>query len=228
MRVCWGDAIDPAVHRDVRSFAHALAEGPLSGVVEAVPSYTAVTVFYRPHEIRYEELCRALEKLAASMSDAAPPPSEILTLPVLYGGEHGPDLAFVAERAGLAAEEVVALHSRPDYLVYMIGFAPGFPYLGGLPERLETPRLESPRRAVPAGSVGIGGAQTGVYPLESPGGWRLIGRTPVPLFRPRETPPVLLKAGDVLRFRPVDAGEYRAIEEQVRRGTYAAERKPRT
>jgi inhibitor of KinA len=199
-----GDAalrIELGVEPDVvRAWDLALAKAAPPGVLSWVPAYSTVTVFYAPHAIRYDELRRRLEALHPAA--APPPPSEVVVLPVVYDG---PDLDFVARHAGLSAEEVVRLHSEPVYLVHMIGFMPGFPYLGGLPPKLFCPRLDSPRRAVPAGSVGIGGEQTGVYPLESPGGWRLIGRTSTVLYDPSKEPGTLLKAGDRLRFQPVRA-----------------------
>jgi inhibitor of KinA len=212
LRIQLGEGIDPELNRRVRAACAALERAALPGVVEWVPSYTAVTVHYQPHVVRYPELCRRVEAAIAGSDDAPVPEGKIVTLPVLYGGAHGPDLAFVAEHHRLSVEEVIALHSRPEYLVYMIGFAPGFAYLGGLPEQLVTPRLEKPRLSVPKGSVGIGGAQTGVYSVDSPGGWRLIGRTPVPLYDPAKNPPALLEAGDRLRFRPVSAAEYAELE----------------
>jgi inhibitor of KinA len=129
-------------------------------------------------------------------------------LPVFYGGDHGPDMAFVAEHSKMSPEEVAALHASAEYLVHAIGFTPGFPYLGGLPEALRTPRRDTPRARVPAGSVAIGGAQTGVYSVESPGGWQIIGRTPVRLFRPQEKQPALLRPGDRVRFKPISKAEF--------------------
>ncbi len=129
-------------------------------------------------------------------------------IPVCYGGELGPDLDDVARTHGLAPEEVIRLHADADYLVYMIGFMPGFAYLGGLPERIATPRRKTPRTAVPAGTVGIGGRQTGVYPLVSPGGWNLIGRTPVKIFDIKRDEPTLLSTGDRVRFRPISRSEF--------------------
>lgn len=184
----------------VRAWDLALANAELPGVRSWLPAYATVTVFYAPQAVRFAELRRRLEAL--SPCAAPPPPSEVVVLPVVYDG---PDLAFVAAHAGLSAEEVVRLHSEPTYLVHMIGFMPGFPYLGGLNPKLFAPRLDSPRRSVPAGSVGIGGEQTGVYPLESPGGWRLIGRTSAVLYDPTKEPGTRLKAGDRLRFQPVGA-----------------------
>ncbi|MGQ8873774.1 5-oxoprolinase subunit PxpB [Paenibacillus sp. TSA_86.1] len=132
----------------------------------------------------------------------------VVTIPVCYGGEFGPDLVHVAHEHGLTIEEVIAIHSSVDYLVHMIGFAPGFPYLGGLPEQIATPRRATPRLRVEAGTVGIGGTQTGVYPVSTPGGWQCIGRTPLRLFDPEANPPSLLEAGDIVRFQPIMMQEY--------------------
>ena len=184
----------------VRAWDVALRRAELPGVLTVVPAYATVTVFYQPHAIRYADLRRRLEAL--DVASAPPPPAEVVTLPVVYDG---PDLPFLREHTGLTTEEIVRLHGEPTYRVRMIGFLPGFPYLSGLPARLAAPRLPTPRRSVPAGSVGIGGAQTGVYPLESPGGWRLIGRTSVKLYDPSKEPGTLLKAGDLLRFQAVNA-----------------------
>jgi inhibitor of KinA len=215
-----GEGIAPEVNRRVRAACAALERVAVRGVVEWVPSYTAVTVHYQPHVVRYPELCRAVEAAVVAGENLEVPAGRVVTLPVLYGGEQGPDLKFVADHHGLSVDEVIELHSRPDYLVYMIGFAPGFPYLGGLPERLATPRLEKPRLSVPKGSVGIGGPQTGVYSVDSPGGWRLIGHTPVPLYDPQQERPALLEAGDQVRFRSVGAAEYAEIDEKVKKGTW--------
>lgn len=216
LRIPLGEGIDPEVNRRVRATCAALERAALPGVVEWVPSYTAVTVYYLPHAVRYAELCRTLETVVPAGGELSLPEAQVVTLPVLYGGEQGPDLDFVSAQHQLSAQEVIDLHSRPEYLVYMIGFAPGFPYLGGLSERLATPRLEKPRLSVPKGSVGIGGAQTGVYSVDSPGGWRIIGRTPVLLYDPKRERPALLEAGDRVRFRPVGAAEYAEIEARVK------------
>lgn len=226
LRIRLGEGIDPEVNRRVRAACAALERASVNGVVEWVPSYTAVTVHYLPHAVRYADLCRTLAAVIEEAGEVALPASHLVTLPVLYGGEQGPDLDFVAAHHQLSTQDVIDLHSRTEYLVYMIGFAPGFPYLGGLPERLATPRLEKPRLSVSKGSVGIGGAQTGVYSVDSPGGWRIIGRTPVPLYDPTQGGPALLEAGDHLRFRPVDAAEYAAVDADVKTGSYAIDRRP--
>ena len=145
----------------------------------------------------------------------------MVLLPTMYGGEYGPDLEFISEQASMNKEDVITIHSSIDYLVYMIGFTPGFPYLGGLDERLAAPRLKTPRITIPSGTVGIAENQTGVYPTESPGGWRLIGRTPLDLFNPHRDPPSLISAGDYIRFVPLtDEAQFSEILSLVKLGNY--------
>lgn len=162
-----------------------MAAAAIPGVVETVPAFASLLIFYDPLVTEYDAVAAAVQKLAqAPDSDTAAEEGRLVEIPVCYGGAFGPDLPFVAEHAGLTETEVIRLHAGRDYPIYMLGFLPGFPYLGGLDERLFTPRLPTPRTAIPAGSVGIGGEQTGVYPIASPGGWQLIGRTPLKLFDP--------------------------------------------
>ncbi len=182
---------------------------------EWVPSYTAVTVFYDPCIIRYAALCRLLADIKPDGDVNAAPRGRRLVVPVLYGGEAGPDLPAVAALLRMEPPEVIRRHATPVYRVVMIGFAPGFPYLAGLDPALAAPRLERPRGHVPAGSVGLGGEQTGVYTLATPGGWRIIGRTPVRLFEARRRPAALLAPGDEVRFRPIGADAYRELERAV-------------
>ncbi|MFB3818182.1 MAG: 5-oxoprolinase subunit PxpB [Candidatus Methylomirabilales bacterium] len=215
----FGDAIDPALNARVRALAHLLAPGRVPGVREVVPTYRSLGVEYDPARLEFEALVAGIRGLLDRLDTAELPPSRRVELPTLYGGEFGPDLPSVCEHTGLSEAEVVRLHSGTEYPVYMIGFTAGFAYLGGLPERLHTPRLASPRTRVPKGSVGIGGAQTGAYSAETPGGWRLIGRTPVPLFDPLQDPPTPMLPGDRVRFVPIDAEEYRRLEQR-----YSAER----
>ena len=180
-----------------------LAEQP--EVVEAIPGMNNITVILRnPQELALD----AIERLQRwwEESDALEPESRYIEIPVIYGGEQGPDLNEVAQHSGLTPKQVVELHSSVDYVVWFLGFQPGFPYLGGLPELLAMPRRAEPRLLVPAGSVGIGGAQTGIYPLATPGGWQLIGLTSQPLFDPHKDDPVLLRPGDTLRFVPQKEG----------------------
>ena len=159
---------------------------------------------------------RKVEAQVGSLADAPVPAPRVVEIPTAYGGDFGPDLPFVASHNGLSEADVVSIHAGADYLVYMMGFSPGFPYLGGMSERIATPRLTTPRTVIPAGSVGIAQAQTGVYPVESPGGWQLIGRTPIPLFDASRHPPVIVEPGDSIRFVPIGADEYDAIAARAR------------
>ncbi|MCU6663743.1 MAG: 5-oxoprolinase subunit PxpB [Silvania sp.] len=179
--------------------------GEIPEVVEAIPGMNNITVVLRnPHSVALD----AIERLQRwwEESEALEPDSRFIEIPVVYGTAAGPDLGEVARHAGLSEKQVVELHASIDYVVWFLGFQPGFPYLGGLPERLATPRRDEPRLQVPAGSVGIGGSQTGIYPLVTPGGWQLIGHTPLPLFDPQRDEPVLLRPGDTVRFIPQKEG----------------------
>jgi len=210
----YGDTISPEVNRKVRQVAAALEAQPLRGVIEVIPTYRSLFLLYDPMATSPEELQAALLELEERLTEVEIPPPREVEIPVCYGGEFGPDLAFVAESHGLSPEEVIRLHCQPLYQVYMVGFTPGFPFLGGLPKELHTPRRPTPRERVPAGSVGIAGEQTGIYPIESPGGWQLIGRTPLKVFDPNRPDPFLLKAGDLVRFRPIEPEEFRRIAEE--------------
>lgn len=216
-----GDAISPAINRRVRTLSLALESGSVPGVVDFLPTYRSVLVYYDPLSASPDALQSQIARLLqAPDADAAANP-RIVRIPTLYGGDMGPDIGFVASNAGISEQEVIAIHSAADYLVYMMGFSPGFAYLGGLDARLTTPRLESPRTQIPAGAVGIAETQTGVYPIASPGGWQLIGRTPLRLFDPARQPPALLAAGDYVRFTPLaDRAEYDALLRQVNAGAY--------
>lgn len=204
-----GTAIDPAinaaVHRWTSAIERAGGEGAADGVLEVVPAYASLLIHYDPRLTDFAGLRSAI--LALSLSpDGGGEDSQsgrIVELPTTYGGEDGPDLPYIAENAGMSEAEVVEIHSSADYLVYAMGFSPGFPYLGGLDPRLAAPRLASPRTLIPAGSVGIAETQTGVYPVASPGGWRLIGRTRTPLFDPSANPPATIAPGDRVRFVPM-------------------------
>jgi KipI family sensor histidine kinase inhibitor len=206
-----GEEISPKVQARIRAMILALEKTTLPGVVEYLPSYRSLAVVYDPLSTSFGLLREELRQVHQSLASLALPPPRLVEIPVCYGGELGPDLGFVAHHNQLTEQEVVSLHSGTDYLVYMIGFTPGFPYLGGLDERLHTPRLASPRKKVPAGSVGIANGQTGVYPIQSPGGWQLIGRTPVQLFDPGREEPFLLAAGDTLHFVAIDYPRYQEL-----------------
>jgi KipI family sensor histidine kinase inhibitor len=193
-----GSAIDPGVNDRIHLLARAVARAALPGISGVVPSYASLAVHFEPRVWDHARLERALREVEAGATEAAPP--RTIVLPVRYGGDEGPDLEAVAGHCGLGPAEVVARHCAGVYRVHFLGFAPGFPYLGGLDPALATPRRAVPRTRVPAGSVGIAGPQTGIYPLETPGGWQIIGRTPLVLFDPLREEPCLLRAGDLLRF----------------------------
>ncbi|MFN7994509.1 MAG: 5-oxoprolinase subunit PxpB [Bryobacteraceae bacterium] len=199
--VIFGEAISPDSHRQVLRMTRCFSEIP--AVTNVHPAYASVLVDFDPLRTTHDEI-EERARYFLTHADAAPlPEPRRIEIPVHYGGDDGPDLDEVARLAGRTPEEVIALHSGADYLVYFLGFSPGFPYLGGMPEEIAVPRLDTPRRRVPAGSVAIGGHQTGVYPLASPGGWRIIGRTPLHLFQPDANPPVLLQMGDHVTFVPM-------------------------
>ncbi|MEK4075466.1 5-oxoprolinase subunit PxpB [Paenibacillus xylanexedens] len=209
-----GDQLSDPVQRRVMSVCALLEKSTLPAMIEWVPSYTSVTVFYDPFISSYPQLSKILLQQLNQMKESVQYKPRTVTIPVCYGGEWGPDLDYVASEHGLTAEDVIAIHTSGEYLVHMIGFAPGFPYLGGLSEQIATPRRATPRLRVEAGTVGIGGKQTGIYPVDTPGGWQCIGQTPLRLFRPEENVPSLLAAGDRVRFEQITMQEYLALKQK--------------
>jgi len=208
----YGDGIDPELNRKVRAIALATEQASPEGLLEVIPTYRSIILIYDPGVTSPHHLEAVLLSLEERLTEIDIPLPKTVQIPVCYGGELGPDIGFVARHNNLTAANVIRIHSAPHYQIYMVGFTPGFPYLGGLPEALHTPRLETPRTLVPAGSVGIANAQTGVYSIDSPGGWRLIGRTPLRLFDPKRANPFLFKAGDLLKFEPISMDEYHDID----------------
>jgi KipI family sensor histidine kinase inhibitor len=206
-----GDGIDPHVNRAVRKMSLAIEREGIPGILEVIPTYRSILLVYDPMRIRPHEIGRIVSQLDLASSEATLPPPRKVEIPVCYGGEFGPDMEFVASYTGLTVEEVIEIHSAPLYQIYMMGFTPGFPFLGGLPQVLATPRLPTPRVQVPAGSVAIAANQTGIYPIASPGGWRLIGRTPLRLFFPERAEPFLYRPGDFIKFRPITPEEFQEI-----------------
>jgi len=211
VRAAFGAQISPLINAHVRRLCCRLEAEPIWGVAEWVPGYAVVTVYYRPWDIGYDALCGALAERTGEGADTPVPGAQRVEIPVCYGGDYGPDLDEVAALHGLSPAQVVERHAGTDYLVYFLGFLPGFPYLGGLDPALATPRRATPRPRVPAGAVGIAGAQTGVYSLETPGGWQIIGRTPLRLYDPARQPPALLEAGDSVRFVPITTYQFEEI-----------------
>ncbi|MBC8986722.1 5-oxoprolinase subunit PxpB [Pedobacter sp. N36a] len=209
------EVISPEIHQQVRAVATHLDEYAFDGFLEYTPAFTSVTVYYQPWVIDYLTIKSLLEEMLEDLMEAVEmPDSTIIEIPVVYGGDRGPDLDFVARQHQLSTTEVIALHSAAEYVVYMIGFAPGFPYLGGMSEKITAPRKEKPRAVIPAGSVGIAGLQTGIYPIETPGGWQIIGQTPLQLFKVNRETPALLKAGDRLRFVAITETEFKKIKKK--------------
>jgi len=215
-----GKTIDLNLNREVHKLVAALWDLRLRGVYEVVPSYCSLMIAYDPLIIAAAELIAVCKGLEHTDETTLHQEGQVLEIPVCYGGEFGPDLDQVALETRLTTEEVVELHTKQIYTVYMIGFLPGFPYLGGLDPRLSLPRLKVPRTRVPAGSVAIAELQTGVYPLSSPGGWRLLGRTPLKFFDPLKRPPSLITPGQRVRFRAVTEDEYADIAALLAQGSF--------
>lgn len=212
--VALGDAIDIQVNENVRALTELLRKDPPRGVEVVLPAYRSLAVVYDPLVTTPERLQAVIRRMSGKLDDADIPAPRTVEIPVCYGSDLGPDIAFVAAHNGLDVQDVITIHAGRTYHIYTIGFAPGFPYLGGLDRRIHTPRLETPRTRVAAGSVGIAEAQTGIYPLDSPGGWRLIGRTPLKLFDARREKPFLYQAGDNLRFVPISPEQYRCMRQE--------------
>jgi inhibitor of KinA len=209
--VSFGSEISLAAHHQVRRLLRLLESERLPGVCNLHPAYCSLLIRFDALEMQHDELETMVRSGLARMDEMPLPEPREVEIPVCYGGEFGADLADVADLHGINPDEAAALHSSAAYTAYFLGFTPGFAYLGGLPEALATPRLPSPRRTVPAGSVGIAGSQTGVYPFATAGGWRLIGRTPIPVFRPGEREMSLLAIGDRVRFRPITPEEFATL-----------------
>ena len=222
VRMSFGNSIDEQIFQRITAINESLHKAPFPGFIESVPAYTTLTVFYDPMLVNaaaespgiyaFDLVINYLKnftneiRLSRSMPDTIP-----FKIPVCYGGKFGPDIEEVAEYNKLSIEDVIRMHAERVYIVYMVGFLPGFPYLGGMNEKLATPRRLGPRKIVPAGSVGIAGEQTGIYPLSSPGGWQLIGRTPMRLFDSLLTSPALLRAGNRIQFSSINSSEYQYL-----------------
>ena len=209
----FGQVIDPKINRYIRQTIERIKALQLEGIIELVPTYCALLVEYDAMQYSYSEICNIIEPtLDEGMTDTTNELVTVVEVPTVYGGEFGPDLSFVASHNHLSEAEVISIHSGTDYLVYMLGFIPGFTYLGGMDPRIATPRLSSPRTLIPAGSVGIAGEQTGTYPSDSPGGWQIIGRTPVTMYDMSKKQAALLQAGDYVRYVSIDENEFHRIK----------------
>lgn len=200
----FGNSINRIINRKVHALNQIITHLRVQGVQECVPTYRSLLIYYDPSKISYESLVYQLKDFEQNIHEFNFPVKKTIEVPVIYGGNFGPDLNYVAKFHDLSEEEVIKIHTEREYTVYMIGFVAGFPYLGEVSNAIATPRMETPRLQVPAGSVGIAGNQTGIYPRQSPGGWQIIGRTPKILFNPHKNPPALLSPGDIIRLKPIE------------------------
>ena len=213
IRVEFGSIVSPEINARVHALHDAISNSKLSGVCECVPAYRSLTIIYDPEKAEYDDLVSKFKLLEAALGARTfERKARRMVIPVVYGGEFGPDLERVSQHHNLKENEVVDIHSHKEYLVYMIGFIAGFPYLGKLPDEIATPRLETPRLRVSQGSVGIAEDQTGIYPRQAPGGWQIIGRTPMKLFDPAWQPPALLQPGDYVKFKAISSEEFSKIQ----------------
>src|SRR4030042_1986875 len=204
----FGDEISHEINEKVRRMALAIQNEAMEGIVETVPTYRSLLVVYNPVILPVEDLKKRLNRIEKELQQAPLPESKLTHIPVVYGGMYGPDLEEVAKYHQVSPDEVIQLHCSKPYLIFMIGFMPGFPYMGELPQALAIPRLKTPRLSVPKGSVAIAQRQTGIYSMESPGGWQILGRTPVELFNPEQDPPALLHMGDFVQFYAISEKEF--------------------
>jgi KipI family sensor histidine kinase inhibitor len=205
----FGDEISREINEKVRRMALAVQAEAIEGIIETVPTYRSLLIIYNPVILPIEDLKKRLKKIEGGLQTTPLPEPKLTRIPVVYGGNYGPDLEEVAKYLHASPEEVVQLHCSKPYLIYMIGFMPGYPYMGELPQALVTPRLKTPRLLVPKGSVAIAQRQTGIYSMESPGGWQILGRTPVELFHPEKDPPALLQMGDFVQFYQISEKEFK-------------------
>lgn len=207
----FGQEINLDINHRVTALKMLLKEKGIPGIVETIPTYCSLLIEYDPMVIQYDELVNNLKVLVNQLRAIKLPEKRVVEIPVAYGGEYGPDLKEVAETHGISEEEVIRLHSEPEYPIYMLGFVAGFPYLGGMNKAIATPRKKTPRLKIESGSVGIAGEQTGIYSVESPGGWQIIGRTPIKLYDPERERPVLLEAGQYIKFKAITYEEFKAM-----------------
>jgi inhibitor of KinA len=207
----FADEVSREVNARVLALEYLIQQKSLAGVTETVPTYRSLLVYYEPSVVGFDALVAALRSLLTQAQPDVLPPARTVEIPCCYEGEFGFELDAAAARLGLDPAEVARLHAGADYYVYFVGFTPGLPYMTGMPDRLTIPRLEQPRTKTPPGSVGIGGVQCCIYSVDSPGGFWILGRTPLRLYDPDAADPILLRAGDHVRFRPIDRAEFAAI-----------------
>lgn len=209
----FGDTIDPIIYGKVSSLNDYISSEKIHGIIETIPTYRSLMVQYDPLLLSYDEIVKKVNFALDNLKETPQKSRKIYTIPVCFEGDFAPDLAYVAKYHNTTADQIIKEFCSKDFLIYMLGFTPGFPYIGGVPDTLATPRLSSPRVEIPAGSVGIGGVQLGIYPLNSPAGFQLVGNTPVSLYDPnRLENPVLLEAGAYIRFTPICIDKYNEIK----------------
>ena len=215
----FGNTISEDINKKIRVLCEYLDKKPICGLIEYIPYFSSVSMIYDPLKIKgsnsFDFIKEKLKDILLNLDFSCTYEEHIVEIPVCYGNQYGPDIIHVAETNNITIRDVIDIHSSGRYLVYMIGFAPGFPYLGGMSEKLYTPRRKTPRTAIPKGSVGIAGMQTGIYPIETPGGWQIIGQTPLKLFDLNRKNPALLKCGDIVKFYPVSDYEYLKLKEKI-------------
>lgn len=216
----FGQTINLEDNLQVHALARHLTQLAPTGLREVVPTYRSLLISFDPLMLEHQALQQLCQAFLANSAGLKETRREIIEIPTLYGGEYGMDLASLAEEVGLSEQEVIDIHTSKEYPIYMIGFMPGYPYAGGLSRRIAVPRHKTPRTKVPAGSVAVAEQQTGVYPISSPGGWRLIGHTPIKLYTPERMPPTLLRAGQYMKFVAVDLEKYNGIKALVDRDEY--------
>ncbi|WP_394697921.1 5-oxoprolinase subunit PxpB [uncultured Ilyobacter sp.] len=223
----FGNKISEEINSKVRAMTIAIEREGIEGIIEITPTYRSLTVHYDPMKLSFTYLLESFKSLEKDLEKIDIPLPEIIEIPTFYGGETGSDISNVAEHNSISVQEVIDIHSSREYPVYMLGFTAGFPYLGGMDEKISTPRLGTPRTKIKKGSVGIAGNQTGIYPIESPGGWQIIGRTPVNLYDAHREPPILLDAGNYIKFVPVSWDEYNKIKNSVEKNIYQIKKYPK-
>jgi len=215
-----GSEISVEINRTITALLTRIEKENISGITDFIPSYNELMICYDTAITGFDKLKEALVPLVAGKEETAMSETKTILVPVTYGGVYGPDLEDVATHNKLSAHDIIKIHSSASYLVYMLGFTPGFCYLGGMDQRIAMPRKQTPRLKIPEGAVGIADQQTGIYPIESPGGWQLIGQTPLKLFDAHRKPEFLFNMGDTLRFVPVTETEYNVIKAEVENGRY--------
>ncbi|KRM12762.1 5-oxoprolinase subunit PxpB [Paucilactobacillus suebicus] len=220
VNVTFDNRVDPQINQFIRTLQRKLESQKTDGITALVPAFRTLTVFYNPELLSFNELTTMVQAIATQVKQVDDRSKKIIHIPVCYESSFGPDMGHIVEHSNLSIQEVIELHTKTDYLIYMLGFLPGFVYLGGLDGRLATPRLATPRLSINPGAVGIAGEQTGVYPIASPGGWQIIGQTPLNLFQPQNENPFYYQTGDYIHFDPITASEFDQISRLVDEDRY--------